>query len=185
MELKNKGLIHSIKKAATLVGVLCLVFLVSLVVPIDQFGIRPRTLAGLAGILPAPLLHVNAGHLAANAMGLMVLGTIFFLVEWKNPFIVLMHFVVLGGFGTWLIGRAGTNHIGFSGVLYGMMGYLMSMGFFKKNITAIVVSAVCFILYGGALWGILPGNPLDSWESHLCGLVAGIVTAWSYAKARR
>ncbi|MCU1502832.1 MAG: hypothetical protein JWM12_2186, partial [Ilumatobacteraceae bacterium] len=41
---------------------------------LDRFGIRPRRLDGLDGVLFAPFLHVGFGHLIANTVPFMVLG---------------------------------------------------------------------------------------------------------------
>ena len=40
----------------------------------DRFGVRPRTLAGLWGILFGPFLHAGFGHLVANTVPFIVLG---------------------------------------------------------------------------------------------------------------
>src|SRR5690348_5512013 len=42
---------------------------------LEQYGLRPRQLAGLIGILSAPLLHAGFAHLFANSLPLLVLGT--------------------------------------------------------------------------------------------------------------
>ncbi|MBN1534672.1 MAG: rhomboid family intramembrane serine protease [Spirochaetes bacterium] len=182
MEGKNRGWIGSLKVTLSCVLCLVVVFAVSRVIPLNELGIRPRTLSGLPGILFSPLLHGDIGHLTANALSFLILGTVFFALVKEHPYIKIMHFVVLGGLGTWLIGRSSSNHIGLSGVIYGIMGYLMSFGLFEKRISAILISVVAFIFYGGALWGVLPGNPLMSWESHLCGFLSGIATAWMYSR---
>src|ERR1017187_7133023 len=43
---------------------------------LERFGVRPRQLAGLPGILLAPLLHGGFPHLLANSLPLLVLGTV-------------------------------------------------------------------------------------------------------------
>jgi membrane associated rhomboid family serine protease len=184
MERNGKGWLGSLKFTLLCVACLAAVFAVSRVVPLNELGIRPRTISGLPGILFAPLLHGDFSHLVANSVSFIILGTVFFVLVKEYPYIKIMHFVILGGFGTWLIGRPWSNHIGLSGVIYGIMGYLMSLGFFEKRISAILISVAAFVFYGGALWGVLPGNPLMSWESHLCGFVSGIATAWMYSRKR-
>jgi len=63
-----------------------------------------------------------------------------------------------------------------------MMGYLFSSGIFSRDIKNIAVSLIVFLLYGGAFWGILPGESHISWESHLLGFFAGVMVAWSIHK---
>ncbi|MEO7082372.1 MAG: hypothetical protein ABIY71_12635, partial [Flavobacteriales bacterium] len=45
-----------------------------------QFGILPRTLTGLRGILFAPMLHGSVDHLMSNSVPILILGwfTVYF-----------------------------------------------------------------------------------------------------------
>jgi membrane associated rhomboid family serine protease len=146
---------------------------------IKQFGIHPRSLFGLIGIFASPFLHENMLHLAANTTGLFFLGVIFLSVEKARAGYIIIPIYVLSGLGTWIIGRSGSVHIGASGVIYGLLGYLLFIGIFRKSAWTILLSLAIFFLYGGALWGLLPqlGNPMISWEGHLSGFLSGIVTA--------
>jgi membrane associated rhomboid family serine protease len=82
---------------------------------------------------------------------------------------------VLGGAGTWIIGRGNSVHIGASGVIYGILGYLLSAGIFRRDFRSIAVSILVFLVYGGLILGVLPSDSFVSWESHLCGFLSGIV----------
>jgi len=163
---------------------LWIILIISYIFPsIKQFGIRPRVLIGLIGIIFSPILHNSFNHLLANSISLLVLGSIFLMFERKLSLLILINIIIIGGIGTWLIGRSNFVHIGASGVIYGIIGYLLSLGLFKKNLKAIFISIVVFILFGGAIWGIIPvGNTILSWESHLCGFLAGILTAGMFSK---
>jgi len=179
------NIIRSIKIMIFIVGILWISLVASFFLPINEFGIRPRSILGLSGIVLSPFLHAGFAHLVANTLSLFVLGSIFFTLERKLGFFILAHLIIIGGFGTWLIGRSGFVHLGASGLIYGLMGYLIFFGIFKRNFKAILVSVLVFILYGGMIWGVLPGGFYISWESHLCGFIAGIVTARMYTNAPR
>ena len=185
MEVPEKKIrISSFEIMIFVIGILWLILFLSLFIPIKRLGILPRDINGLKGILFAPFIHAHFFHLTANSISLFILGWIFLALEKKRAIMITILIIVLGGLGTWLIGRSGAVHIGSSGVIYGLMGYLFSAGIFNRNIKTIIVSLITFIVYGGAIWGVFPGNTFISWESHLCGLLAGIMTAKMYSKPR-
>ena len=168
------------KNLVLLVAVLWVILFISFLLPINRFGIMPRTLFGLTGIFTSPFLHDGIIHLAANSTGILILGFLFINLENKNFLIIAILLVLLSGFGTWLIGRSGYIHIGASGVIYGLIGYLVSAGIFKRNVKSIVISLIVFFLYGGAIIGIFPSDAYISWESHLSGLLSGIILAGKF-----
>jgi len=143
---------------------------------LDQFGIRPRELDGLPGILAAPLLHDGFAHLAANTATFIVLGL---LVAWltRHFWKVTLGVAVLGGLGVWLVGAPHTLHLGASGLVYGYAAFLVVYGLVARRVTAVVVAVVGFLVYGSIVWGVLPGEAGVSWEGHLFGAVAGAVMA--------
>jgi membrane associated rhomboid family serine protease len=183
--IRRNNIWNSFKTVLFIVLILWIILFISYAIPLQDYGIRPRTIPGLIGILFAPFLHAGIDHLIANSISLLILGSIFLTMERKLSLFILLHIIILGGFGTWLIGRSSYTHIGASGVIYGILGYLVTMGIFVRNIKAILVSIIIFILYGGAIWGIFPTNGFVSWESHLCGFIAGIVTAKLYSRRGR
>jgi membrane associated rhomboid family serine protease len=85
--------------------------------------------------------------------------------------------VVLGGLGVWLFADPRTVHIGASGLIFGFLGYLLLRGFFERSLSAVFVAVIVAVLYGGALLGVLPGQPGVSWEGHLFGFLAGAAAA--------
>lgn len=144
---------------------------------LDAYGIRPRDLDGLWGILCAPLLHGGFGHLAANTVPFLVLGW-FVLAGRKGDFILVnVIVVVLGGAGVWLVAPANSVHIGASGLIFGYLGFLLSRGFFERSLGSILVAVVVGLLYGGLIFGVLPGEPGVSWQGHLFGFVGGAIAA--------
>jgi membrane associated rhomboid family serine protease len=144
---------------------------------LDRFGIHPREIDGLWGIFLAPFLHGGLGHLAANTGPLLALG---WFVMWRRTrdwFVVALVGTVIGGLGVWLVGSAGSVHIGASILCFAFLGYLMLRGWFDRRLVPILGSIVVAVLYGGLLWGVLPVQRGISWEGHLFGFIGGVVAA--------
>jgi membrane associated rhomboid family serine protease len=164
-----------------------LVFLVNNVVldgHLDQWGIKPRQLSGLPGIVFAPFLHGSYQHLAANTVPLLVLGGIL-CARGKGEFtIVTLAGMFLGGGLTWLFAR-NACHIGASGLIFCYFGYLASLAWFNRTFGTLCLSVACILGYGGLVWGIVPTSAAISWESHLTGLIAGTTVGWLMAKLRK
>lgn len=175
----------SFKAVLFIVIILWMILAIGFVFPLDEYGIKPRDINGLAGILFAPFIHAGYNHLITNSVSLLVLGSIFLVMERKLSLAIVCYIILLSGLGTWLIGRPEYTHIGASGVVYGILGYLLTTGIFKRNIKAILVSLIVFFFYGGAIWGIFPTDGFVSWESHLCGFLSGIAVARMYAERYR
>src|SRR5437016_5442395 len=144
---------------------------------LNQYGIRPRHIGGLLGILWSPFLHSSLRHLVANTVPLALLGTILCLRGRYEFAIVTVMGVVLTGGLTWLIGR-NAYHIGASGLIFCFFGYLASLAFFERKIGTLLLSIVCILGYGGIVRGILPTSSAVSWEGHLAGFISGITLAW-------
>jgi membrane associated rhomboid family serine protease len=151
---------------------------------LDAGGIRPRTEAGLSGILLAPFLHADFAHLLANTVPLLVLGWLVLVRSLRDFLWVTAVAVLLGGLGVWLVGGPGTVHIGASGLVFGYLGYLLLRGYWERSLSAILVAVVAGLLYGGALWGVLPLSHGVSWEGHLFGFAGGATAASAHRRRR-
>ena len=153
-----------------------------------QLGIKPRSLGGLDGILFAPALHGSLGHYLANAAPLIVLLGLLFANSNYKPWRSLSIVWLLGGLGTWLIGRPDSNHIGASIVIFGLVTFLIFASLFLRSWRSALVSTVVLLFYGGIFLNVLP--PLlnsgikenVSWEGHLSGTIAGAIAAWRVRK---
>nr|WP_296777929.1 rhomboid family intramembrane serine protease [Rhodococcus sp. (in: high G+C Gram-positive bacteria)] len=145
---------------------------------IQDAGINPRTVDGLWGILFAPVLHDDWAHLIANTVPLLVLGFLVLLSGIGRGLAATGIIWVVAGVGTWLIGGAHSNHIGASSLVFGFIAYLLTRGIFTRNIGQLALGVVVFVIYGGALWGVLPSTPGISWQGHFFGAVGGILAAW-------
>ena len=142
-----------------------------------QFGIYPRRADGLAGVLFAPFIHSSFAHLLANTAPIIVMGTML-LYGYPRAAKVLLSAVYLGGGGAvWLFARE-AYHIGASGLAFGMLFFVFTIGVFRWERRTIALSLVVFFLYGGMISGVLPGAHDISFESHLSGALIGIVLAF-------
>jgi membrane associated rhomboid family serine protease len=144
---------------------------------LDQLGIKPRTVTGLRGIVLAPLLHGGFAHLVSNTVPLVVLGWMVMLRETRHIFPVTALATLVGGIGVWLIGSPGSVHIGASIVVFGYLGYLLLRGWFERSLWSILGSLFVAVLYGGLVFGVLPGQAGVSWEGHLFGFLGGVLAA--------
>lgn len=142
----------------------------------DRFGIRPREVGGLDGIVLSPFLHGDFRHLVANTLPFLVLGGAICAGGTARFLRVTVIVGLVCGVGTWLTGPAHSLHIGASGLVFGYLTYLISRGLFARKLTYILGGIVTFMLYGGALWGLLP-SPGVSWQGHFFGATGGVVAA--------
>lgn len=160
---------------------------------LDGNGIRPLEERGLKGILFAPLLHADWGHLISNTVPALVLGFLVTLTGMGRFIKATAIIWILGGLGTWLLGDLDgcpldTNHIGASGLVFGWLGFLLVFGWLSRHLWWIVVSLAVLFYYGSILWGAIPvlsGCGGVSWQGHLSGAIAGVLAAYWLSKPER
>ncbi|MET1037693.1 MAG: rhomboid family intramembrane serine protease [Aeromicrobium sp.] len=169
------------------VALLCVVEVIDTILAgrLDDNGVLPRSVDGLDGIIFSPLLHGGWAHLIGNTVPLLVLGFLLGLSGVRTWVQVTAIVWVVGGLGVWLFGGDDTNHIGASGVVFGWLSYLIVRGVFTRSLPQIALGVIVFAVYGGVLWGVLPGRPGVSWEAHLFGALSGAVAAWLLATRER
>lgn len=139
------------------------------------FGLVPRTLHGVSGILTSPFLHASFAHLSANLIAFLVLGTLV-IIDGLNRFIAVSAIVILlGGALVWLFGFSGV-HVGASGWVFGLWAYLLSRAWFHRSWSNLITAGVVAVLYGGLIFGFLPRQGV-SFEGHLFGAFAGFIAA--------
>jgi membrane associated rhomboid family serine protease len=143
---------------------------------LERFGVRPRQLAGLPGILLAPLLHGGFSHLLANSLPLLVLGTVMLHLYPSSALKVIPAVYLGSGVAVWLFAR-GSVHIGASGLVYGLVSYIFVAGLIRRDRRAIAASLLVCFLYGALAWGVLPIEPGVSWETHLSAALIGLALA--------
>lgn len=152
---------------------------------LDHFGIHALQFSGLDGILFAPFLHAGFPHLIANTVPLAVLAFVSYLaVNAARFFGVVALTALTSGLGAWLLSPPGTVIVGASGVIFGLLGFLLVRGIFVRSVGAILVSIGVLVAYGGTLLGMLPMVPHVSWQAHLFGFLGGVFAAWLMRRRR-
>lgn len=144
-----------------------------------HYGIYPREVYGLLGILTAPLVHGDFQHLFSNSFPFFVLtGLIhYFYKRVAIPSFALIY--ILTGFTVWMFARP-VYHIGASGVVYGLISFILFSGIFRRNMKSIALALSITVLYSGYFYGLVPLKEGVSWESHLFGALVGILIAYIF-----
>lgn len=181
--MEKKIFFHSLLFPALFVLVIWIVKIVEITSGINlvYFGIFPRSINGLAGILFSPFIHSDFNHLISNSLPFFLLG--FMLIYFYRRISYRIFFILyfLSGISVWLFGREAW-HIGASGVVYAMAAFHFVSGIIRSDVRLLTFSVVVVFLYGGLVWGLLPIRPEISWEGHLSGAIAGVILALYYRK---
>lgn len=150
----------------------------------ERFGLVPRRLDGLDGVLAMPLLHASWAHLLANLTPLLLLGATILIVAprrfWKATLLCLL----IGGALIWLFARPNI-HIGASALIFGWFGFLVTLGALERSWPAAIGAIAAILLFGASiLLGLSPADTRVSWDGHLAGLLAGGASAWILRRKR-
>ena len=161
-----------------LVGVIWLVSIAGFVFDyiVRTFALVPREFTHLPGIVGMPFLHQGFGHLIANTLPLAGFSALLLTRGVDYFFRALIGITLGSGVLLWLFGRSAA-HIGASGLVFGLFGLLVARAIFTRSLESILIGGAVMLGYGGLLWGVLPTDSAVSWDGHLAGLVAGVVTA--------
>ncbi|MBT6273232.1 MAG: rhomboid family intramembrane serine protease [Chromatiales bacterium] len=170
LQLKESG-----KPVLVLVAIIWVVEVVNWVLghSLNGLGIGPRSITGLTGLVTAPFLHAGPWHALSNTFPLLVFGYLLSVRSVERFIRVSLYITVLGGAAVWLFGR-GAVHVGASGLVFGLFGYLLAAAWYERSPAAIGSAVVVVLLYGGLVWGLVPSAGV-SVESHIFGLLVG---AW-------
>lgn len=181
LHIEKQRLLHSVWFPLLFVLLLWFIKLFEVVTTtsFSHWGLYPKRLSGLVGILTAPLLHSDWTHLLNNSVSVFFLACAIFyfyrVVAWET----FSWIWFMNGFWLWFFGRP-SYHIGASGLIYGMGAFLFISGIIRRNQNLLAISLLVVFLYGSMIWGIFPIKSEVSWESHLTGMLAGIVMAIYY-----
>jgi len=155
--------------------VLLVVFVAQPAMDVRALAVAPGDLGQWLGLLAAPLLHGSPEHLGANAGALLILGTLAGAVYPKATLRALPLVWLGSGLGAWLLGEAGSRHLGASGLTHGLMFLVVVLGLRRRDRASIAAGMVCFLFYGGMLLTVLPHEPGISWQSHMGGAIGGVL----------
>ncbi len=184
MKTETKRLYYSLFFPVIFIIILWLIKLIEDVSGISfvTFGIYPRQIFGLWGILFSPLIHSNYSHLYANTIPVLILSTalFYFYKDISLKIFLLIYFTT--NLLVWAMARE-SYHIGASGLLYGLTAFLFVSGIIRKHNRLMALSMFILFLYGGIIWGAFPNFYPDksiSWEAHMMGFVSGIIYAYVF-----
>ena len=174
----KKSFALALKVAGGFVLLLWGVFLLDWLLGLEltRFGVRPGRPEGIIGVFAAPLLHGGFSHLGSNSVPLFVLLAGALFVYPSAAVRALPVIYVVSGLLVWVFARP-SNHIGASGLLYGLLLFVFVSGVLRRDARSIALSMLVYFLYGSMVWGVLPIKEGVSWEYHLAGAVVGIVCA--------
>lgn len=154
------------------------IFLLDQFLPLEAYGLIPRDVNGLTGIVTMPFLHGDLGHIMSNTVPLIVL-MVLLAGSKANSRIIVVAIAILGGTLLWLFGRGASLHIGASGLVFGLAVFLIVSGFLERRTVPVIVALIVTFLYGSSLLsGIMPFQRGVSWDGHLFGGLAGALIAW-------
>ena len=171
----------ALRLSLVFIGALWIVFIIDQAfgLRLGQFGLRPGSIPGLAGVVTAPLLHANFQHILSNTLPMFVALTAT-LYLYPNSALRVIPAIWLGsGLLAWFFARPNL-HIGASGLIYGLLAYVFISGLLRRDMRSISVSLLVAFLYGSMVWGVLPVRPHMSWEMHLTGAAMGVLMAFVY-----
>ena len=145
---------------------------------LDQFGIHAREIDGMPEIFTAPFLHAGWDHLISNSLPFYILGFLVLLsglARWLASSLII---IVVSGITAWSLTPPHTIILGASGLIFGWLTYLLARGIWSRRPAQVVLAVIVLLLYGGLIWGVLPGTAGVSWQAHLGGAIGGVLAAW-------
>jgi len=161
------------------------IFEISSGIDLVFLGILPLKLKGLIGIITSPLIHSDLSHLMANSLPVLILSVTIFYFYKEIAYKIFFLVYLFSGIWVWF-GAREAYHIGASGLIYGMGSFLFVSGLIRKDTRLMAISMIVIFIYGSMIWGVFPDFFPErniSWESHLMGMIAGVIMAFYFRKS--
>ena len=179
----KKRFIYSAIVSTSFIALIWLIFIMARIFNFDltEFGVYPKTIDGLKGILFSPLIHSGFSHIFSNTIPLW-LGFFCCIYFYRSSVYYTFWLVyILSGVMVWFAARP-AYHIGASGLVYGLLSFLFFSGVIRRDKRSITLALLIAFLYGGMAWGVLPIDREISFEAHLSGAIIGIICAIFFRK---
>jgi membrane associated rhomboid family serine protease len=170
---------NNIPATLVIVGIFWFMFFATVLTGyrLNRLGVYPRHLLGVPGIFFHSFLHGDFNHLFFNSIPLFVLVD-FILIEGLPVFLhISLTIILLSGAAVWCFGRRAI-HIGASSLIMGYWGYLLLNAYQHPSVSTVILAIVCLYYFGGFLFDLFPREEKVSWEGHLFGFLAGIVSVY-------
>ena len=142
---------------------------------LNRFGMLPRHVDGLWGIVTQPFLHDSYARTLRDSVILIAVCWVVMLSGARNWAIVSTIVLVVGEGLTWLIAPS-KMILGSSVLIFGWLGYLIARAVFSRKIRWIAVAVAVLFFFGTLLANLFPNVDEDTpWQAHLAGLAAGVL----------
>ncbi|GAA06627.1 rhomboid family intramembrane serine protease [Photobacterium leiognathi] len=139
---------------------------------LNNYGLLPRHVTHLSNIVVYPFIHGSWTHLFFNLSSFTLLALGVGVNGVARLLNVILLCWLLGSISVWLFGRI-SYHVGLSGIIYGIWGYLLIYGLVLRSLLSLIITFLVMIYFSSMIWGVFPMNYQVSFESHLFGAIAG------------
>lgn len=171
-------------------GLILLGYLIGNPLGYNDYGIRPRAVdfASFYGVMFGWTMHSNYEHIHNNVLTLLQLMFPFVIFE-RQPVVMFFLLVLLSGFAVWLTGAPNSVHIGASGVIFALIGYIFTAAWFSNYWLTKIVYIIVTLMFGLEYWyvvrqGLIPQEGI-SFAGHFGGLISGIIIALAFGRNKK
>ena len=149
---------------------------------LNIFGIIPRHIIGLPGIILSPFLHGSLSHIFMNSLFFFAMAAMVSLHGLSTLYVASISITIISGSLVWCFARLAC-HVGASGLIMGYWSYVMVYAYFNPQLIDVITAALGMYYFGvDLLSSVAPGKKNVSVEGHVAGLMAGGITAAFYAQ---
>ncbi|GAD31549.1 rhomboid family protein [Photobacterium leiognathi lrivu.4.1] len=139
---------------------------------LNNYGLLLRHVTHLSNIVVYPFIHGSWTHLFFNLSSFTLLALSVGVNGVARLLNVILLCWLLGSISVWLFGRI-SYHVGLSGIIYGIWGYLLIYGLVRRSLLSFIITFLVMIYFSSMIWGVFPTNYQVSFESHLFGAITG------------